>query len=86
LPPGTEIISVSIEGSAATRAFRIRFRAPPAEVQTWLSVSPGTAGRRPERLSSRRLRYLISPGGGAQHAEVVVDEDTATVEIYAYWS
>ncbi len=86
IPPGRTACQVQVEGSAFTRGFRVEFVAPAAEVTRWLDDSPGL---REARVEGRPPRYLITPGGGAQHAEVTVHPEsggTVRVEIYVYWS
>ena len=85
LPSSATDLTVTVEGSAFTRAFRVSFRAPAADVNRWLAESPGTKGVVPERSGST-WRYVIQPGGGAQHAEVTVDDRDDSVRIYVYWS
>jgi hypothetical protein len=75
-----------VEGSTFSRGFRVRFRAPIQDVLKWLGDSPGPRETAPERLGETLLRYRIRPGGGAQHAEVVVDQRSGLVEIYSFWS
>lgn len=86
LPDSAEDFSIATEGLMFTRAFRVRFTAPPADIRRWLATSPGTTAVLPDTLPDGRSRYTIIPGGGAQHAEVTVDETTGAVDIYACWS
>lgn len=74
------------EGSMFTRSFRIKFTAPQADIDSWLQASPGTSESPPDVPSPGVRHFNIKPGGGAQHAEVVVDDITHTVGIYVYWS
>jgi hypothetical protein len=73
-------------GSMFTRGFRVRFHAPASKIEDWLKASPGTREAGPERPTSTTRKYFIRPGGGAQGAEVTVDDDTHTVMIHVYWS
>lgn len=86
LPASAEHFTIAKEGSMFSRAFRASFSAPIADVERWLRESPGTRDVTPERPSPTVRRFLISPGAGAQHAEVTVDESAGTVRIYVYWS
>jgi hypothetical protein len=79
-------LSIQATGSMFTRGFRVRFQAPAAEVEKWLKASPGIGDSALERPTSTTRKYSIRPGGGAQHAEVIVDDQTHTVMIYVYWS
>ncbi len=85
-PASAKFDDIETEGSAFTREFRIRFTAPIVEVRRWLAASPGTSSVVPEVLGGGRERYDITPGGGAQFAEVIVDPSTCKVEIHTYWS
>ncbi len=79
-------LRASTSGGPFTRAFRVSFSAPAADIEQWLQNSPGTQGNSPERPSANKRRFLISPGAGAQHAEVTVDDSSGVVSIYVYWS
>lgn len=86
LPPHADNLSVSTEGSAMTRSFRVSFSAPQDEIDAWLQQSPGTSSTFAQILDADRLKYTIEPGGGASRAEVIVDTKNHTVEIYVSWS
>jgi hypothetical protein len=86
IPQSAQGLSVLTEGSSFTRAFRIKFTASPEDVEKWLTDSPGTREAVLESLPPTTRRYSIKPGGGAQHAEVNVDDVSHTVSIYVYWS
>lgn len=68
-----------------TLAFRICFVASASDIQRWLAESPGTCSILPE-TNGNIQRYGITPGGGAQHAELTVDLESGEVRIYVYWS
>jgi hypothetical protein len=85
-PASARHVSFSTEGSMFTRGFRVTFTAPPAEIESWLQQSPGTHEATPETLSPRVRHFEITPGGGAEHAEVTVDDTDHEVSIYVYWS
>lgn len=85
-PKSAQNLIVATEGSMFTRAFRASFSAPLVDIDRWLRESPGTRDVTPERPSPTRRRFLISPGGGAQHAEVTVEDSSGRVAIYVYWS
>ncbi len=86
LPPSTQDLSVKVEGSPFTRGFRVSFVAPPADIERWLQSSPGTSEAKLTTPSAGIRHYDISPGGGAQYAEVTFDADTNRVSIYSFWS
>jgi hypothetical protein len=85
LPASSQGFTIAKEGSMFTRAFRISFTAPVADVERWLNDSPGPRENTPEQTSATARRFLISPGGGAQHAEVTI-ENSGAVRIDVYWS
>ena len=78
-------VSVKTTGSMFTREFTVTFVAPLEDINSWLNQSPGTKDVTPTTMGSVR-KYEIKPGGGAQHAELEVDDRTRTVKINAYWS
>jgi hypothetical protein len=84
LPPSAQNFTITKEGSMFTRAFRASFTAPATDVDRWLRESPGTRDVTPEKTSPTARRFLMSPGDGAEHAEVTVD-DSGAVRIYVYW-
>jgi len=86
LPTSAQNFTITTEGSMFARAFRASFTAPVADVDRWLRDSPGTRDVTPERPSPRVRRFLISPGAGAQYAEVTVNDGSGMVRIYVYWS
>jgi len=86
LPASAQNFAIAKEGSVFSRAFRASFSAPPADVDRWLRESPGTCDAVPGRPSPTTRHYLISPGAGAQHAEVTVEDSSGVVQIYVYWS
>jgi len=86
LPATAQDFTITEEGNMFTRSFRASFTAPVADVERWLRDSPGTRDVAPERPSPSTRRFLISPGDGAQHAEVTVDDSSGAVKIYVCWS
>ncbi|MFP4346040.1 MAG: hypothetical protein ACLFU8_15195 [Anaerolineales bacterium] len=88
LPPSAAELEIETEGSAFTRAFRVSFRAPEAEIEAWATESPGLQESAPDVDDGTRT-YVIAPGGGAAYAEVTLttlEDGMALVEIYTYWS
>ena len=86
LPRSAHGLRIDRSGSFLSRGFQASFSAPPAEVNDWLKDSPGTRNLVPQRPDAVTRRFLISPGGGAQHAEVTINETGGRVIIYVYWS
>ena len=78
-------VSIENTGSLFSREFTVSFVAPLEDITSWLNLSPGTKDITPSVTGAVRT-YEIEPGGGAQHADVEVDERTGTVRINAYWS
>jgi hypothetical protein len=85
-PETAKELLATTSGGLFTRAFTVSFSAPAADIERWLEASPGTREAQPSRLSAGKRHFAISPGGGAQHAEVTVNDSTGLVEIYVYWS
>lgn len=79
-------ISIKTEGGSFTRSFRASFIAPKDDIQVWLSSSPGIQETTAEEVSDNTVRYSITPGGGANLAEVTIDYSLNKVEIYVSWS
>jgi hypothetical protein len=85
-PETARDLRATTSGGPFTRAFRVSFSAPAADIEKWLKDSPGTREAEPTHPSPGKRHFAISPGGGAQHAEVVVDDVAGVVAIYVYWS
>lgn len=85
-PASAQQFSITAHGTMFTRAFRASFVAPQSEIEEWLQKSPGTREAAPTFPSPTIRHYQIAPGGGAQHAEVTVDDAKHQVSIYVYWS
>jgi hypothetical protein len=84
-PSSATNVRVKTSGSMFTREFTVTFRAPLEDIDSWLQESPGTAESTPKADGSIR-RFTIKPGGGAQHAELEVDDDAGLVRINVWWS
>jgi len=78
-------VTVEAGGSVFTTEFTVEFDAPLADIETWLNESPGTKDVTPE-VGGNIRKYSIEPGGGAQHAELELDEKSGHVKINVYWS
>jgi hypothetical protein len=98
VPDSARNFQIKETGSMFTRGIRAEFTAPMADIERWLDESPGTHGLKPTQIEPeeaeetdphvepRKRKYSISPGGGALHAEVIVDDANGDVKIYVYWS
>jgi hypothetical protein len=87
-PASATDLRVETSGSMFTREFEASFTAPAADVAAWLAASPGTGTVTPVPDGSS-LVYPITPGGGAQFAQVrlgYIDSSVATVHVRVYWS
>lgn len=87
LPDERDGCLVHVEGSRATRAFRVEFVARAEELDRWVEASPGLRDAHLAPHASAHQR--IAPGGGAQWAEVSLrpaGEGRVRVEVYVYWS
>ncbi|MBI5725008.1 MAG: hypothetical protein HZA50_13690 [Planctomycetes bacterium] len=78
--------NIYTEGSAFTRTFKGSFTATEEIIKTWVEQSPGLQDAKIESISVKKKKYIISPGGGANYAEVIIDYETGKVEFKAYWS
>ena len=86
IPSAAKNISISTTGSMFSREFNLNFDASKADIESWLSISPGTKSVTPEKTVQGDLYFKISPGGGAQGAEVTVSSEGTHVWVHAYWS
>jgi hypothetical protein len=84
-PQSASDFVITPEGNMFTRAFRVSFSAPPEDIARWVNESPGLREEHPNKEGSLR-KYSIKPGGGAQHAEVVINDSTNQVRVYVAWS
>jgi hypothetical protein len=86
LPPSAQQLTIATHGSMFTREFRISFVAPPEDIEAWLKSSPGTREAIVTTPSPGVRLFRITPGGGAEFAEVTVDDALRRVSIHVYWS
>lgn len=84
-PQTARNFTVETGGNLFSREFVVEFEAATADVEKWLSESPGTSSVVPV-VSGPVRRYKIEPGGGAQRAELEFNETTGRVKIHAVWS
>ena len=85
-PTSATNVSIKTEGNSFTRSFRASFTAPKQDIQKWIQNSPGLKETTSDELSDNKVQYIISPGGGANQAEVTIDYGLSQVEIYVSWS
>src|ERR1700722_10215729 len=85
LPGSARDIDIDIEGSMFTREFVISFTAPAADIDRWIAASAGPASAT-QTVSGAVTTFVITPGGGADFAEVKVDKNLYRVTIHTYWS
>ena len=85
-PSTARDLSVRTTGNLFTRGFESSFVAPPADIARWIDASPGLRETEPDLSSAGVRRYRVKPGGGAQFAEIRIDDTTNTVHIRVYWS
>jgi hypothetical protein len=86
LPQNISDFSIRTEGSSFTRTFRSYFHASQEDIIAWVNSSPGLKDATVFTNSNGTQKYVISPGGGACCAEVVIDYQNNLVEIYVAWS
>ena len=73
-PKSARGVQVKVLGGMFTREFRASFTAPQADIEAWLQRSPGPQGLPGRQMSEHVRRFRYEPGGGAEFAEVVVDD------------
>ncbi len=84
IPDSKKQFIITTEGGPATRAYRVSFTLPAADLKGWVAASPGLQDTGLEMEGVQQ--YAIEPGGGAMHAEAVIDFDAGSVKVYTYWS
>ena len=85
-PASAEQFSITTHGNMFSREFRASFIASPTEIERWLKESPGTRQAVPTTPFPGVRKFQIAPGGGAQFAEVSVDDAKHQVFIVVSWS
>jgi hypothetical protein len=85
-PQSAQQLTITAHGSMFTREIRTSFIAPPADIEEWLQSSPGTREAVVTTPSPGVRHFKITPGGGAEFAEVTVDDTQHRVSIKVYWS
>lgn len=86
LPVPNSAVHVETKGGMFTREFVVTFHGDKKSILQWLNASPGTQNAYRDIHSLKYERMSISPGGGAQFAEITISEDGTKVVIHAYWS
>ena len=79
-------IEIEVKGSVFSREYVGSFIASKELVDVWVENSPGLQNAKTEILSKGVIKYIITPGGGAQYAEVVIDFEYGKVTFRTYWS
>jgi len=82
-PKSATDITIKTEGGMFTRSFRFSFLARPEDIKAWIAKSPGLNDAKIEK-DQKVTKYIISPGGGAAYAQVLIEDNK--VSIYSYWS
>jgi hypothetical protein len=85
-PQKAKNFNIYTEGSAFTRTFKGSFNCSEDEMESWVELSPGLQDAEIEDMSDTIKKYIISPGGGANYAEVVIDYAIGSVEFKVSWS
>jgi hypothetical protein len=85
-PALAQDLTVTTHGSIFTREFRTSFVAPPEDIEAWLQNSPGTREAVVTTAVDGVRHFQITPGSGAEFAEVTVDDTQHRVFIRVYWS
>jgi len=84
-PAGASNVSIETEGNSFTRSFHASFVASQQDIRSWIKDSPGLNETAPQELSDNKVKYIITPGSGANRAEVTIDYVSNQVEIYVSW-
>ena len=85
-PDEAENFAIYTEGSFLTRTFKGSFTASQDVITSWVEQSPGLQDATVEMMSEKKARYIVSPSGGANYAEVVIDYESGKVEFVVSWS
>ena len=85
-PASAKHIEVTTEGGPFSRGFRVSFEATAEDIAKWLQESTGTRQATVTIVAPGVRYFSITPGEGAQHAEVTVRDVEHRVLIYVYWS
>ncbi len=86
LPVGQSAVHVETKGGMFTREFIVTFTGKREDILAWLNASPGTQNAYRDTRMLNAMHQEISPGGGAQFAEITISENGTKVVIRAYWS
>ncbi|MFA5164759.1 MAG: hypothetical protein WC481_04275 [Candidatus Omnitrophota bacterium] len=78
--------NIKTEGSMFTRSFRGSFSAPKNVIESWIQKSPGFKDAKIEKIDEGIQKYIITPGGGANWAEVTINYLENKVDFYVCWS
>ena len=85
-PPSATEVKLIQSGGAFTRCFDASFVAPADEIEEWLKKSPGTREAVPMSPSPGVRLFKITPGGGANIAEVAVADTEHRARVRVEWS
>lgn len=85
-PSSATNITIEPKGSVFSREFQVSFTSSEEDVRKWLKESPGTSAAVLKSEPDGTTLFKITPGGGAQFAEVILSKDKKTVRIRTYWS
>lgn len=86
LPVPSSAVHVETKGSMFSREFTLTFTGERKDILAWLNASPGTQNPYRDSASVLDMHQTISPGGGAQFAEIAISEQGTKVVIHVYWS
>lgn len=85
-PENVENFTIYTTGSPFTRTFKGSFTATEDIIKSWIAQSPGLQDAKIESISETKKKYIITPGGGANYAEVVIDYEIGKIEFRVSWS
>ena len=85
-PKEIENFVILTEGNPMTRTFKGSFNCRQNVLDSWIKSSPGLQDAKVESISKKIKKYIISPGGDASYAEVLIDFTINKIEFKVYWS
>ncbi len=85
-PKSAQEVMVTPSGSPLTRTFHATFMAAPKDIEDWLTRSSGIRSAERSTPAPGIRHFKITPGGGAQHAEATIDDNTHRIKIVVDWS
>ncbi len=86
LPESAANFHIDTSGSPFTRTFSGSFSADRKILEQWIKDSPGLEFENGEKLGSGKIKYVITPGGGAGFGYVEFDSTAKIIIFTISWS